>query len=246
MKRLLSILMVTAFGFGAAWAQQSEPMKIEIRDGRVFVDGVDVGRSDAERIQITREDGEVVNIVIGKNGTRMWSGDKEDPAGFFERLEKSEYHFDEEGFPPVFFRDGDGIRGAFRFKPEGGDPAPYDRLLENLHGGIGGAADLLGDLNLRAFGLDPEIRAMERQIAEKAREVRRASGDERDELEAELDELLSEAFALRLEAQREEAEELRERLNRLETRLAERDRARSEIIARKKRDLLGERDVLDW
>lgn len=81
-----------------------------------------------------------------------------------------------------------------------------------------------------------------RRLAEK---INRAEGDT-SELEAELDALLEEIFDEKLDAQRERLDRMKEEIAQLEERISARSEARSEIIRKRKSELLGHRDVYAW
>lgn len=91
-----------------------------------------------------------------------------------------------------------------------------------------------------------EVREMERNAERLARDVRRAEGDERAAKEAELRKLLESIFdrkmALREEALQKQQKEMAEERARLDRRR----QARADIVERRLKQLLGERDVFAW
>lgn len=91
-----------------------------------------------------------------------------------------------------------------------------------------------------------EINRMEAEARELARRAGEAEGEERDRLEAELRAHLDELFAEKLAVERERLDRRRERLEHDQQAFDERRRRRGEIIERRLRDLLGDRDVLEW
>lgn len=120
-------------------------------------------------------------------------------------------------------------------------------------------ADLLPGLpGFGMRGVDPETRRAiadgERESRALARQLRRAEGDEaRDTLADELRQTLGRTFDLKQQARQErierleaEAERLRAQRAELEAETAERGEARRDIIERRRQELLGERDELDW
>lgn len=113
----------------------------------------------------------------------------------------------------------------------------------------------------RARGASPELRRemaeAERDSRRLALEVRRAerTGDttEAQRLRTELRQTLQEAFDLReqvrreqLDALRQQREELAEQMQELSQELEQRQQHRADIIERRERELIGERDELDW
>lgn len=256
---ILAIVLVISGGLPTANAQDkenTEALRIEIKDGRVLVNGVDAGAANSDRIQITHEDGREVFVRLDKSRGTVWVGD-------------------EAGNDPHLGLRSPGSRSFFRFRNEDGDidsewvadpqemadrirtfslrsrpdrPFLEPELREFLVRPESGMTLFGEDGPSELFRMMPnsEVMKMEREINELARQVRRATGSEREELEARLDTLLNDAFDLKLQAEREQAEQLQGRIDRLRERLSERSESRAKIIARKKTSLLGERDLLDW
>ncbi len=93
---------------------------------------------------------------------------------------------------------------------------------------------------------DRQVAEMESEAARLAREWRKAEGEERTQLETELEEKLEAIFEAKEEARKEDVARMNERIQDLESRIAERQRHKEEIIARRKSRLLGENDPLAW
>ncbi len=91
-----------------------------------------------------------------------------------------------------------------------------------------------------------KIADMDRQSRELSRQIARAEGDGAKRLEAELDELLGEIFDLKQETRTTQIERLQERVDELLQTQSTRRTQREDIIARRKKQLLGERDPLEW
>lgn len=91
-----------------------------------------------------------------------------------------------------------------------------------------------------------EVASLERESREMAARARRATGDERAELEGELREKLNEIFERKMEVRRERIADIEERLAEERSRLQERSEARGEIIDRRFQELLGESDPFEW
>lgn len=208
--RLLTAALLLAMPFAyPASAQEEKKVTVEVKDGKVIVNGQERAVGDNGVFTFTDEDGEdvVVNMNRGRAG-RMFAWAPGDLA--------TDLAFDAERLQNVvergLLREGFPMAGAPRF----------------------------------AFGRDEELRSMEREIRELVLRIRRSDDADRAQLQAELDAKLAEAFDYKQEAGRREAEEMAQRLEDLRGRLAEREAARAEVIARRKRELLGERDALDW
>lgn len=146
-----------------------------------------------------------------------------------------------------FFRHGFDDDPAFHFKGMMDEPVVFDlegfphegvmmdRLVEGLHGGLG-----------RSMEERAEIARMDAASRRLAREARRAEGAERDRLEQELQEKLNEIFEKKQALRAERIERLRSELEEAEAEQAERQELRQEIIDRRLKELLGERDKYDW
>lgn len=91
-----------------------------------------------------------------------------------------------------------------------------------------------------------EIMKMEAEAVEIAAQMRRATAEERLELEEKLNEHVNTIFDMKMDMRQAEIDllekQLAEERNAFEQRMTERER----MIERRKRELLGERDALDW
>ena len=91
-----------------------------------------------------------------------------------------------------------------------------------------------------------EIRKMEAESHQLARRARRADGDERAQLEQELEEKLNEIFDRKQALREKRVEKLREEMDKALDEQNDREQNRNEIITRRLRELLGQRDRYDW
>ena len=91
-----------------------------------------------------------------------------------------------------------------------------------------------------------EIRRLEMESHQLARQVRRADDDERAQLEQELAEKLNEIFDRKQALREKRVEQLREAMNKALDEQNDREANRNEIIDRRLRELLGQRDRYDW
>ncbi len=242
MKRLTITLLAALIGFAAlppAQAQDRKPVHIELRDGKAYVNGKLIEAEGRDRVSVETEGGNPVTVHFAEDGRAVWAGNAEESerhGSYAFSFGDNEFKFD--GDMPARLRElmvhRDGPGSTFFFD---GDALDSDMAL-------------LRERGPQFFGsrlADPKTLAMEREIQQKVRELRRADGaDEKARLETELDALLEDAFEAKLQVQREEAERLEERLAELREKLDDRAEARREIIARRKSELLGRRDVLDW
>lgn len=253
--QLLAAVMLVAVAVNNAVAQDwrndskdKRSVKIEMRDGKVWVNGDELpegtdlkeylkenGYDDLDvsmdgRFRITDDDGNW-SVRIDRDG--------DGPHGmrfgnvFFDRDDD-----DNNGFA---FRFGDKDNVFFRSPNHAFDLDALNDIDVNLEG--------LSHLGPNVFGYmtsSPELMKKERESRDLARRVRNAEGSERAELERELDTLLADIFAEKMDLRRERAEKLRERLAEQDAAINERQRNRDDIIARRKAELLGEKDRFDW
>lgn len=91
-----------------------------------------------------------------------------------------------------------------------------------------------------------EVAQLERESREIARQLRRADGAERRELESQLRTKLDEIFEIKMRLRRERIERMEERLQEERAKLQERAEGRDEIIERRYDELLGSEDPFEW
>lgn len=163
-----------------------------------------------------------------------------------------------------FFGDDDGAFMADfhkRFQKElphvyayGSDDARDNVFVldDQLRGLRDGLAAFGTHGNEFAFGLSSsmkersEIARMDMESRRLAMEIREADEADRTELERELQDLLEDLFDRKLTLRAERVEALREQLDEAEAARQERQQNRQEIIERRMKELLGERDKYDW
>ena len=218
----------------------------------VLVNGKDAGQADGERVEFTSENGKTFVIRTDGDDGIAWIGDDAMPRKFgifsADSLRSNRLSWElsahPEGEARLFFRDRmahaeDGLTSpAFpeRMFQLGADRIRSPQMEMLLEGGAPWGSALM----------NPELLGMERRIEELGRQARRAEGSERERLEADLDDLLNEAFDLKMEAERKQVEDLESRIKSLRERITERADSRADIIAKRKRQLLGEKSILDW
>ena len=91
-------------------------------------------------------------------------------------------------------------------------------------------------------------RAMEAESQALAARIRALPEDspEREALTAELRQKLEEIFSMKEENRRRETEQLEKELSKLRDQLQKREQSREQIIDRRLKELIGERQALDW
>ena len=238
------VLLLGAVGAQPVTAQDEEPLTTEHElnvlvdeDGNVTVNGTpvtgdEVELEDGTRVRVLKNkgDGQVVIIEEDGAGTKIIRRNMRAVPG-------DPYS--------VWHRDGlnDGVP-QFEWYGNAADRARealdrvrhmrFDRMLPEDF-----------DFDFDFEHINPEIMEMEAATRRLAREINSAEGSKRAEMERELSEKLSQIFDRKLEARTKRVQKLEERLEKQRAELNERQEARSEIIERRKAELLGE-DVLKW
>ena len=233
-------------------------------NGTVTVNGKVVEGDGTVTIKMKDGDNETVRVFsrsggnLGSSFNRLHRGE----AGrLLRRLEREAGHAngnvyvyrgdedEEDGSDRVFnrlFRGNgnafwmDDEDGAFNFEVYTGDG------VENVFGNrmrLGGPSFESGQEQLKGR---MEIMKLEREAMELAQQARRASGDERVQLEADLDAQLDAIFERKMELRQAEIDALEQRLAEERAAYQKRTAERDRMIERRKKELLGERDALDW
>ena len=91
-----------------------------------------------------------------------------------------------------------------------------------------------------------ELARMEREARDLSRQIKNAKDNEKAGLERELDVKLNEIFDKKIEARRKKVSRLEEELNTERGQLRTRERAKREMIERRKQELLRGNDPLSW
>lgn len=252
---LLAAALVLACAAPSASAQETEKkVTVEVRNGKVFVNGTERAVDPEGRIELEDENGEEVTVFVrkGRGGRTMawfdggpearaftFRGVRPDSAEFRVFAEPMREHMER-------LREQFGEQEREMVRLRGNLALDADRIREEVERGVRSGGFWMGDDPIARFERNEEVRAIEREIRELAAQVRRAEAADRAALEAELDARLRDAFERKQQADRKDAEELAKRLEELRSRLAQRDASRDEVISRRKRELLGQRDALDW
>ncbi|MBL7979910.1 MAG: hypothetical protein JNN12_16350 [Bacteroidetes Order II. Incertae sedis bacterium] len=91
-----------------------------------------------------------------------------------------------------------------------------------------------------------ELARMEREARDLSRQIKNAKNSEKAGLERELEAKLNEIFDKKIEARRKKVARLEEELNAQRDQLRTRERAKREMIERRKQELLRGNDPLSW
>jgi len=223
----------------------TERVVVEVRDGKVFVNGEEREVGDNGRIILKRADGDELVVVTEKDGPVWFSS-----VGIGERARADAERAREKAMTAYRMAMPGRDREFFVQVDPPVMPDLDDLDIDvDIEGRLADAFEFQEGMHPNVFGLrmhSEELRELERDIRSKARELRHADEAERAELEAQLDELVGQAFSMKLDEERKEIDRLQERLSELQHRLQERESNRQEIMERRKKDLLGRRDNLDW
>lgn len=93
---------------------------------------------------------------------------------------------------------------------------------------------------------DGELRRLEREARDLAREARQAEDAEKTSIEEDLDRKLNEIFDYKMERQKESIAKAEDRVAEMKERRSKRESAREEIIRNRKDELLGRDRYLEW
>jgi hypothetical protein len=263
MKRLIhisfSLVLIGLLAFPAESLAQDASKEdartvIEIKDGKVYMNGEEIAEledSDSSVLFKRSGDGEVENVWIAGDDffkqreafERARRGDgnafrvRSSPRafGFMSRDGRNAEYFEHEAIEDALAA-GERVQRQYA-EVIAGNLAENALEIESLAPGISYFA--------RSNALSEEGREADRRSREIARMLRNDEGNA-DELEAELDELLGKVFDEKQAAQQERIDEMRQKLMELEERLDQRQTDRSDIIAKRKNELLGRSSRYDW
>ena len=262
MKRLIhitfSLVLIGLLAFPAerSHAQDRENDKtrtvIEIKDGKVFMNGEEIAElEDSNAPVLFKRSGDDENFWFpGEDFNNIRNG-------FVLRRQDGDNAFQVRSSPRAFgFMSRDGGDIEFFEKEAFGEAMEAQQHAQRMY------AEVLADnmaqnaieieslsprfnLLTRSNALSQEGREADRRSREIASMLRREEGDA-DQLEAELDEILGKVFDEKQAAQQERIDEMREKLMELEQRLDQRQSDRSDIISKRKNELLGRSSRYDW
>lgn len=215
---------------------RDKKVTIEMKDGKVTVNGQPVDPEEDRFIVRVDPDGEEFIVFMDEGGPfryrfgpRAFSWDDDDtPGDVLRRFRLENPHFN---------------MTIPRFEMELARPymAPSVDLFRWDGDGPGRQRFFL-----RSLEDNVEIARMEREAWELARKARRAEGDEKTRLEQELRSKLDQIFDQKLQLQQQRLEELEGDMQEQRSNLEERRRSRDQIIQKRQRELLGEEDAYEW
>jgi len=223
---------------------------IEVKDGKVFLNGEEVAElkdSEAPVFFKRSGNGEVENVwVVGDEFHKA-----REAFGLRSNMDRNGFRISTA--PRAFgyvSRDG-GLAEFFEKDATEAQERVQRRYAEVMADNL---AERAIEIESMAPGfsfysssasLSEEAREAERRSREIARMLRREEGDQQA-LEAELDEVLGVVFDEKEAMQQERIDEMRQKLAELEERLEQRRTDRSEIIGKRKNELLGRSSRYDW
>lgn len=221
----LMACLLTVSASAAVRAQDADDENvhtIEVRDGKVWVDGEAVTELDDDGRRIIFRHGDDSDVIaFGDDDIhRAFAFDNFDRHRLFSDRD-ADFEVRSGNFAEYFADDSDHRPFVFEF---GNDP-------------LSGA---LGD------GLpSAEVMKLEQEARRLAERIRREDG-ESGELEDELDNVLSNIFDLKMASRAERVEHLESRLQDLRDRIEQRESDRELIIEQRKQELLGRHDRYKW
>lgn len=220
-----------------------ETIVVEVKDGKVFVDGEEVADVDTEGRSVWVSSGD----DDSEGRTFVFKGE-EDADGVF-RFNGKEIEMDH------MLSDMDANHMQSRMAPmmdrmtsEMGEARMQSRMGPMMNrvmsfSNDGNAFEVMADgFNMESNG---EIMKMDMQSRELAMQIRHEDGDT-SAMEAELDQLLADIFAKKQDINQKRMDKLRAELEKMEQNLTERNSSKSDIIAKRKKELLGQPDKNDW
>jgi hypothetical protein len=271
---LLSGLFVLFATLSPATAQDKEQADQKVKkemvvkvdeDGNVTINGEpaeegEVVLPDGSRMIIDKEGGRVIVMEEDDDGKRvirrrmrapgqdedddtvifMESDDEGEPRIFRHRVRVPEW-VDEEG--AHFEIDRLRVpRGIFELHGDAADAAEHAMRLRTMAPFIS-AEDFDFDFDFEHG--NPEIMKQEVEARKLSNQILEAEGAERRDLEQQLEDKLNKIFDMKLETRKKQVEKLQKRLEKQQAELRERENSRSDIVQRRKEELLGD-DKLDW
>lgn len=208
-----------------------ETVTIEIEDGKTFVNGVEV------------PEGEDVSDYLPEGfDTRIIDGDD---RYFFASPGNNQFKIrtKKDGSGARF--SGDEILKEYKLRTEG--LARDLDVVRDMEFDFPGPEFYVRDLAGGFFtAVTPEVRKKEKAARELASKLRSADDSDRRALEAELDQLLDEIFEEKLELRQERLDRQQEEVQELADELNQRREKKREIIERRKAELTGTGDYLEW
>ncbi len=218
---LVAIFLMAFTLVSSSTAQENAVNKIEVKDGKVYVNG-----------EMVKELEDANRPLLLINGN------------------------DEAGHKMSFFSNEHDSGNMFAFRGVGrhGNTFEFDGMRNfDVASNIFRVADNLmwpsaapNNLYYSSRGETDEIRQLEMKSHELARSYRSATETERASLADDLRRILEKIFDLKEKSMNERLERMTKELGQLTLRVEERHLSREDIVSRRNRELIGEKDALAW
>ncbi|MCH8123103.1 MAG: hypothetical protein IH853_08280 [Bacteroidetes bacterium] len=239
----LALLILFALPAKAQEGKEIDVNRIEVKDGKVYVNGEEVKELENKdlRIHFSKDGDHGLTFFRGDkdgdHGFAFFRGDGKGGFGNFSiRSPRLLESFDNE---PFFVWEDNDFRHAINDFDFSMQMAPLHESIELMRDGAFGSF-MIGS------GSNGEIRKLERKSRELARKIRHAEDSEKAELNEELEALVNQIFELKLETHQERIRKISADLDQLREQVQDRIASREQVIQRRLSQLRGERDALDW
>ena len=250
----LIALLIVAFSTVSVASAQNAVNKIEVKDGKVFVNGEMVKELDDADLPLIFN-----GNTDGTTSEFIWNSD-DDAQGNVFVFKSDDGTVSSSG--SAFVVDGE-LNKTFVVDGKPNKTLDFfgDKSFNQLHTNNNSAEHVynMARGNLRHIAPSPfgmnlygvtaetdEIRQLERKSYEIARSMRSASADEQEDLQSKLKELLGKIFDLKIENTNERLDKMNAELNKLTEKVSDRRMSRDDIIMRRYNELIGESDSLAW
>jgi len=239
---------------GTAFAQEKKAgsdkdvdgmYRVEVKDGKVFVDGEMVKELKDKTKGVYFSSGE----DEGESNAFVFFSD--DDGVHSRKMRHKMPHgkvwtMDSDSDSPLeyMFHSGNGNMALY------GDYDPEDLVITNDWTGpmrerVEKMQGMMGQYRMFSES-SREMGKLEREARELARSARNAEEEDRSEIESDLNDLLGQIFDMKLEQKKERVDKMSKELEKLHSMISERSASRDDIIQRRFDQLLGRRDVMDW
>lgn len=225
---LLAALVLPA----TAWAQdapvvEEKEIKVEVRDGQVFVNGQLTEKDDEGEYWVEDQDGSKTRVFVNGDGENVFVMRRGGNEGGRRRMREL-----------VIEREGSPGRMVEFMHQMGDAPMPPGSPVV--------MSRRMRDRAAAEMAPPRELMDLEHELHELAAKAKDATGNDRKKLLEELDQKLGTAFDLKMTHQREMLAKHESEIAAQRERLKKRQDARADIMRRRRAELLGERDGLDW
>lgn len=246
-------LFLILFAVVETASAQNAVNKIEVKDGKVYVNGEMVKElEDAELPLVFRGDRSSAKstFTVDSAGDLKsdffvfeLDGDVVNGSGSSVFFKSDNITSDNDDVMVLYGRHKMGA-GKLAF---GNQHATFE-LLDNSFqrsGAMWGNSPF-GSVHFGNRGETDEIRLLESEAAEMAGEIRSASDGEQEGLQSMLKELLGRIFDLKIDNTEERLDKMNIELNTLSDRIEDRNQSREDIIQQRYNELVGKGDSLAW